>query len=60
MGENTGFILFLWIVGAPTIGFLLLSLRTQRRSAWEVGYGPAPAQRTDRRRYSSDDSNLPL
>lgn len=59
MGENTGFLLFLWIVGAPTIGLLLLSLWTPRRSAWEVKYGPAPAQRNVRRRYSSDESNLP-
>lgn len=25
MGEYTGLVMFLWIVGAPTIGFVLLS-----------------------------------
>ena len=60
MGENTGLIMFLWIVGAPTIGFALLSFWSPRKAPWEVSYGPAPAQAQNPTRYSSDDSNLPL
>lgn len=60
MGEYTGLVMFLWIVGAPTIGILLLSMWTPRKAAWEVGYGPAPVQRDERARYASRDSNLPL
>ena len=60
MGENTGFFLFLWIVCAPTLALLALSLWAPRKSSWEVRYGPAPVRRETPTRYSADDSNLPL
>lgn len=60
MGANTGLVMFLWIVGAPAIGFALLSLWAPRKTPWEVRYGPAPARRETRTRHSSDESNLPF
>ena len=56
MGENTGIIMFLWIVGAPTIGLLLLSFWEPRRSNREH-HGSAsvrPAQTA----YSSDETSV--
>ena len=38
MGEYTGLIMFLWIVGAPTIGLALLPLRDTRTSRYETSY----------------------
>ncbi|MFN3892323.1 MAG: hypothetical protein ACK4MV_18170 [Beijerinckiaceae bacterium] len=60
MGEYTGLVMFLWIVGAPTIGFVLLSLWSPRKAAWEVSYGPAPARNDGTVRYGPDDPNRPL
>lgn len=60
MGEYTGLVMFLWIVGAPTVGILLMSMWTPRRSALQSGYGAAPAHREDRTAYASRDANRPL
>lgn len=32
MGEYTGLIMFLWIVGAPTIGAIVLSIAASRKT----------------------------
>lgn len=40
MGEYSGLIIFLWIVGAPTIGLLVLSLRDTRKRSYEANYAP--------------------
>lgn len=59
MGEYTGLVMSLWIVGAPTVGILLMSMWTPRRSALQSGYG-APAHREDRTAYASREPSLPL
>ncbi len=47
MGEYTGLIMFLWIVGAPTIGLLVLSMRETRSHKYETTY-VAPRTRDER------------
>ena len=49
MGEYTGLAMFLWIVGAPTIGFLILSLPLTRRQALSQR-GPETDAQPPRRR----------
>jgi hypothetical protein len=47
MGEYTGLIMFLWIVGAPAVGLLLLSLRQAPSRSYETTYVP-PRREADR------------
>jgi len=49
MGEYTGLAMFLWIVGAPTIGLLILSIPRDRHRGLYPRRADAP--REQRRPY---------
>ena len=54
MGESTGLIMFLWIVGAPTIGFVILSMWSPPKAVSEDRHVSTSATQP---RYGADQSN---
>jgi hypothetical protein len=60
MGEYTGLIMFLWIVVAPTIGFVVLSMWTPRRLGVESNYAPVPVRREHATVRTARDPNQPI
>jgi hypothetical protein len=59
MGEYTGLIMFLWIGGAPTIGFLVLSRGAFQRSDGDSSRARTTVRPDDAVVYGSRQSNHP-